>query len=168
MMRKSFFERIGRFDESFSGVMSEDLEFTLRCVQEKPIGVIKKPVVGIRWHEQNFSSGRLPGISFVIGDMNILDYSMKNHRLGPQHRSLIREQIIIRSISVAHGVFGHGEFRIFREMLKNIPVHRRSLKLWIKVVIASLPYSLAMAARRRCEIFLKRDSDSKMSLAGGK
>lgn len=159
MMKKTFFNRIGRFNESFGRKMSEDFEFTLRCVQEKSIGVIKKPVVGIRCHEQNFSSGNLPGISFVIGDIEILDYSMKNHRLGSQHQSLIKEQIIWRSISVAHGAFAHGEFEILRDMLKNIPTARRTFKLWIKVVIALLPFPLARAAQK-CLMILKGNNET--------
>ncbi len=147
MMTKAFFRRIGGFDESFGGRMSEDFEFTLRCVQERPIGVIEKPLVGIRCHEQNFSRGNLPGISFVIGDIEILDYSMKNHRLGSQHQSLIKDQIISRSISVAHGAFAHGEFKTLRGMLKNIPAARRTLKLWVKAAIALLPFPMARAAR---------------------
>lgn len=143
MMKKTFFNRIGRFNEDFGRKISEDFEFTLRCVQEKPIGVIIKPVVGIRKHEQNFSSGNMPGISFVIGDIDILNYSSQNHRLGSEHQSLIEEQIISRSISVAHGAFGFGEFRILRDILKNVPTSRRSIKLWIKEAIAFLPTPLA-------------------------
>lgn len=165
MMKKTFFNRIGRFNESFGGKMSEDLEFTLRCVQEKPIGVIKKPVVGIRWHEQNFSRGKVPGISFVIGDIEILDYSMKNHRLGSQHESLIREQIICRSISVAHGAFAHGEFMILQNMLKNIPAARRSFKLWIKIVIALLPFPLARVAQK-CLMILKGNNKMRIGTTG--
>jgi glycosyltransferase involved in cell wall biosynthesis len=154
MMKKSFFNRIGRFNEAFSRKISEDFEFSLRCVQEYPIGVITKPVVGIRKHEQNFSKGNLPGISFIIGDIDILNYSSQNHRLGAENLSLIKEQIISRSISVVHGAFAIGEFAIFRDILKNIPTSRRSLKLWIKVVIALLPFPLARAAQK-CFLILK-------------
>lgn len=143
MMKKTFFNRIGRFNEDFGRRISEDFEFTLRCVQEKPAGVIKMPVVGIRKHEQNFSSGNIPGVSFVIGDIDILNYSSQNHRLGPQHKSLIEEQIISRSVSVAHGAFSFGEFRILRDILKNVPTSRRSIKLWVKEAIAFLPAPLA-------------------------
>lgn len=143
MMKKSFFNRIGGFNEAFGRKITEDFEFTLRCVQEKPIGVIIKPVVGIRKHEQNISSGNLPGVSFIISDIEILNYSSQNHRLGAQYQSLIKEQIISRSISVAHGAFSFGEFRILRDILKNVPTSRRSIKLWIKEAIALLPYPFA-------------------------
>lgn len=143
MIKKSFFNRIGGFNETFGRKITEDFEFTLRCVQEKPVGVIVKPVVGIRKHEQNISSGNLSGISFVISDIEILNYSSQNHRLGEQYQSLIKEQIISRSISVAHGAFAFGEFSILRDILKNVPTSRRSIKLRIKEAIAFLPYPFA-------------------------
>ena len=148
MMAKDFFYRIGGFNEDFGRKMSEDFEFTLRCSQESPIGVVTEPVVGIRWHEQNISRGRLRGISFVIGDIDILDYSMRNHRLGKKYEEIIQEQIIGRSIVAANGSFSYGEFNIMRNMLKNIPANRRSVKLWIKAAIAQLPFPIARAVRK--------------------
>jgi glycosyltransferase involved in cell wall biosynthesis len=148
MMTKNFFYRIGGFDESFGRKMSEDFEFTLRCSHERPIGVIKEPVVGIRWHGENFSQGKLPGISFIIGDIDILRYSMKNHRLGILHKSVIEDQIVGRSIVAANGAFTYGEFTIMRDMLKNIPAHRMPAKLWVKAAIAKLPYPLAIALQK--------------------
>jgi glycosyltransferase involved in cell wall biosynthesis len=139
MMTKGFFYNIGGFNESFGRVLSEDFEFTLRCTQEHPIGVIIKPVVGIRRHERNFSKGEMPGVSFVMADIDILNYSMKNHRLGLQHRSMIRDQIIGRSIDAAHGAFAYGNFKIVKEVLKNIPIRRRPPKLWIKATVSRLP-----------------------------
>ena len=148
MMKRTFFDRIGQFDESFGRTMSEDLEFTLRCVQEAPIGVVTKPLVGVRWHERNFSSGKLPGISFILGDIEILEYSSKRHRLGPQYRALIQEQIINRSISVMHGAFLLGDFKLVRNIVKNIPVTCRSPKIWIKTAIAYLPYPIAKTSQQ--------------------
>jgi glycosyltransferase involved in cell wall biosynthesis len=148
MMTKNFFYRIGGFNESFGRKMSEDFEFTLRCSHEKPIGVITEPVVGIRWHGENYSQGKLPGISFIISDVDILRYSMKNHRLGIFHKSVIEDQIIGRSIVAANGAFTYGEFKIMRDMLKNIPAHRMPGKLRIKAAIAKLPYPLAIALQK--------------------
>lgn len=138
LMNKTFYNRVGGFDENFGRKISEDFEFSLRCVQEKNTGVIKKAVVGIRKHEQNFSNGNLRGISFIIGDIQILKYSLQNHKLGQQNETLIKEQIIDRSISVAHGTFAAGEFSIFKEILKNIPLNRRSSTLWIKLALTNI------------------------------
>jgi glycosyltransferase involved in cell wall biosynthesis len=139
MMSRSFFERIGRFDEAFGRKMSEDFEFTLRCGQESPSGVITEPVVGIRRHGQNFSRGPLPGISFVLGDMEILEHSLKHHRLGPQYEELITESIIGRGIAVANGAFERGDFELLERVLRGIPLPRRSLKLRLKAAIGRLP-----------------------------
>lgn len=148
MMKKTFFHRVGAFNEPLGKRMSEDFEFTLRCVQEHPVGVITKPLVGIRWHAQNYSRGSLPGISFMIGDIEILHYAMQHHHLGAQHRSLITEQIIARSISVAHGAFTCGKFDILQDMLKNVPPAFRSMKLWVKGGVSRLPLPLARAVQK--------------------
>lgn len=132
IMNKSFFYRIGRFNEIFSKKISEDFEFSLRCVHECPIGIIRHQLVGIRKHQENFSKGKISGISFIVGDIEILKYSLDNHALGKKHESLIKEEIIQRSISVAHGAFALGELNIYRYAMKCIPVRYRSAKLWIK------------------------------------
>ncbi|HWS14925.1 MAG TPA: glycosyltransferase family A protein [Candidatus Methylomirabilis sp.] len=143
MMTKKYFHRVGGFDESFGRKLTEDFEFTLRCSQESPIGVVTEPVVGIRRHEQNFSKGRISGISFIISDIDILEYSLKNHRLGNLYESVINKQIIGRSIAVANGAFSHGEFKIVRDMSGNIPMIDRSLKMWVKLLVARLPSHMA-------------------------
>lgn len=135
MLSKSFFRRIGKFNTSFSRRISEDFEFTLRCAQECPIGVNTKPLVGIRKHLNNFSKGELSGISFVIGDIDILKFSAKNHKLGHRFECLITEEIIKRSTIAAHSAFALGEARIFKTMMKNIPICRRPFKLWVKWVL---------------------------------
>jgi len=143
MMTKKFFHHIGGFDESFGRKCSEDLEFTLRCTQEKPIGVVKEPVVGIRWHELNYSQGKIPGISFVVSDIEILEHSMEKHRFGADYYDLIAESIIRRSIAVANGAFEQGDFNLMKSILDRIPKPRRSRKLQLKIAISSLPKPLA-------------------------
>lgn len=143
LMSKQFFAHIGKFDESFGRKMSEDFEFTLRCVQEKPIGVIAEPLVGIRWHESNFSKGNIPVVSFIVGDIEILDYSMKNHHLGSEYKSVITDQIIKRSIDAAHGAFAYGDFKLVKDLLKNIPKGHRSIKLWVKAAVSQLCLPMA-------------------------
>lgn len=139
IMRKEFFCRVGGFDESFGRMCSEDFEFTLRCTQESPIGVVTEPVVGIRKHDLNFSHGRLPGISFILSDIEILEYSLRNHRLGPRYINLIRESIVDRYISVAYEAFVLGEFELFKNAIKKIPLEKRSWKLKLKAAIVGLP-----------------------------
>lgn len=145
MMSKDFFYQVGGFNESFGRMHSEDFEFTLRCTQESPIGVINKPVVGIRWHALNYSQGKIPGISFGVSDIEILEYSMKYHRMGPACSDLIAGSILRRCIAVADGAFEHGDFELFRQIIKKIPKHARSMKLKTKAAVAKLPLPAARA-----------------------
>jgi glycosyltransferase involved in cell wall biosynthesis len=142
-MKRDFFFRVGAFDESFGRMCSEDLEFTLRCTQECPTGIVTAPVVHIRKHDENFSHGRLPGISFILSDIDILEYSLKKHRLGPICRELINESIVQKYISVAYEAFRSTQFDLFNHALDNIPPGRRSAKFKLKAAIAGLPEPFA-------------------------
>jgi hypothetical protein len=80
-------------------------------------------------------------------DRKIIAVEINNYLLGAKQRSLIKEQIIRRSISVANGAFEHGEFNILRDMMKNVPIPHRTFKIWIKATIAQLPFPMARAVR---------------------
>ena len=68
IMSQDFFLRVGRWVVALGRTLSEDLEFTLRCVTHPPIGVLSAPLVGIRKHPGNFSADHLRTLEGEIDD----------------------------------------------------------------------------------------------------
>ncbi len=140
MMSRAFFERIGAYDESLGRMKSEDLEFTLRCVQEAPVAALAKPLVGIRRHPGNFSGDQL---RVLLGELEILRFALAHHRDAGLYREAIERQLELRSRQAADAAFAAAEFPITSQALRQVPFSHRSLKLHLKAVISSLPLPLA-------------------------
>ena len=140
MMKRSFFEDVGRWKESLGRTVSEDLEFTLRCVNRPPIGVVSAPVAGIRKHTSNFSRDKLRE---TLGEIQILRDVLANNPAAKEYERSLKQEIVRRSARAAEGAFEAGDFDVVVEMLKAVPRDQRSWKLHFKSVIAHSPKSLA-------------------------
>ncbi len=133
------------FDEQFGRTPSEDLEFTLRCVQEGPIGVVRLPVVGVRRHALNFSADNERN---ARGEILILEYALDHHHLGPSTRALIAEQIHLRRVEASYGAFRRGDFKDVVALCGGVPPQYLDRKARLKLAIARLPAPIAGAARK--------------------
>jgi len=147
MMRRTFFEAVGRWNEPLGRTLSEDLEFTLRCAARPPIGVVATPVVGIRKHAGNFSSDVY---CTTLGEIDILRYVLTNHVTARKHQETIRRTIEARSAQAAGGAFAAGDLAKTRELLASVPLQRRSLKLHLKALISHAPGRAAVLLRSLC------------------
>jgi glycosyltransferase involved in cell wall biosynthesis len=136
IMKRSFYYKIGGFNDLFGRTPSEDLEFTLRCVEHPPIGITINPVVIIKKHSGNFSANDMKN---KLGEMDILRYQLENNSIARKYESDIREQIVLRSISCVAHAFLVGDLDLIRLLLRSIPFGRRSLKVHFKGLIAYLP-----------------------------
>jgi glycosyltransferase involved in cell wall biosynthesis len=145
MMKRSFFESVGRWNEPLGRVRSVDLEFHLRCVSRSNIGVVFSPVVGIRKHASNFSGDPLKN---AIGEIAILRYVLENNPVAKDHSSTIREQIIIRSAQAVEVAFEANSFETMLNLLEAVPLNQRSCKLHLKALIAHCPRELGRFLRR--------------------
>jgi glycosyltransferase involved in cell wall biosynthesis len=139
MMKRTFFEAVGRWEDSLGRAVGEDFEFTLRCAYRSPVGVVAAPVVGIRKHTTNFSGDAL---RIMMGDIEILRYVLKKHPWAENYADIIEEQITRRSAGAAEGSFEVGDFKTMRRLLQYVPFFQRSLKLHAKSIIASCPAGL--------------------------
>ena len=143
VLSRDFFERVGGFDESFSRTVSEDFEFTLRCVQESPVGCIRKPLVGIRKHDFNFSGDEL---SNLLGSITILRHALRHHAYAKKCNDIIENEIFVRSKAAAELAFAERKLEIVRELCDSIPRHEGSTRLAVKYFVSRLPSPLARAA----------------------
>jgi glycosyltransferase involved in cell wall biosynthesis len=136
VIRRDFFEQIGRWNEPLGRTPSVDLEFHLRCVSEAGIGVISDPVVGIRKHASNFSGDPL---KTTIGEIAILQYVLEHNPFAERFARQIGDQIVIRSASAAQKALQVGDIARMRELLSKVPYRRRGWKLHVKAFLAHWP-----------------------------
>lgn len=142
-LTREYLYRIGEFDERMNRTISEDLEFTLRCVRQAPIGVLAQPRVSIRRHGSNRSGDWLQS---VLGSISVLRFALDHHVIPEDWRHLIREQILARSVFVIDSVFGRSNIAVLRSQAINsaeLPVRLR-----LKTAIARLPEPLAKSIAR--------------------
>jgi hypothetical protein len=144
IMSQGFFQRVGRWVEALGRTLSEDLEFTLRCVTHPPIGVLSAPLVGIRKHSGNFSVDHLRTLK---GEIEILRYVLEQQPFARRHQAAVLDGIARLNVAGAEVCFQSGNLSGFREFLKAVPPGYRSRALRIKSLIARLPDRVAERLR---------------------
>ena len=154
MIAAKLFQQIGRFTEGFGRNPSEDVEFTLRCVQHPPIGIVREPVVGIRVHGENSSTSDYRNL---VGQMEVLEYALKHHEIEDWTRELLRKEVKQRRLGAAYYAFRQGEFPRVVSLIGQIPAAQMDRKSRLKLLIARMPPPLAKLAQKA----LLRDSDEK-------
>lgn len=140
LISRAFCARQGGLDPAFGRNVSEDLEFTLRCVRAAPSGIDTRPTVHIRRHGTNYSGDRVRGLA---GSIEILRYAKAHHGLPAAWRSMIDREIIHRSIEAIDHAFPDRRFAEIGSLTGNIPVTSLPWKTALKAVIAALPKAVA-------------------------
>lgn len=145
LMSRAFFERVGGCDPSFSRTVSEDLEFTLRCVSQAPLGAVADPVVGIRRHDTNYSGNLL---RCLLGELEILRHAAAHHAAAASFLDVIEDEIGRRSAEAASVAFAVGELSLVRRLFQDVPFARRTWKLRAKQWVARMPAWVAKPVHR--------------------
>lgn len=135
-MRRELYAVVGGYDASFGRMVSEDLEFALRCAKLSNIGVCTRPTVGIRRHEGNHSTD---WIKCLFGSIDILRYSSQNHGLTNEWKLNIDKQIRLRSIEGINVSFASGRFQDTVRFGKNLDRSSIQFKQRLKLGIARMP-----------------------------
>jgi len=135
MMKQSFFSASGGWNEALGRTPSVDLEYHLRCASSCHIGVVDKPLVGIRKHISNFSGDPL---KTAVGEIAILKFVLANNIDAAKYHDEILEQIVVRSERAAHHAFARQDHSLAYRLLENVPSPRRSFKLRVKTLLAHL------------------------------
>jgi hypothetical protein len=131
---------IGGYDAAFGRIVSEDLEFILRCAKFANAGVCTKPTVGIRRHEGNHSGD---WIKCLFGSIDILKHSARQHNLPSEWLALIDEQVKLRSVEGINTSFVSRQFVDTVRFGKNLEWSSLDLKQKLKLAIATLPSPIA-------------------------
>lgn len=149
LVSRSLIAEVGGFNESFGRNPAEDAEFTWRCMQYAPIGMLEDPLVGIRKHGENFSGDVL---KTELGHLDILRHALGHHPQAAGCASIIAEEISRRSAAAIDIAFESGRFDVVRTLAVEASGHARTMRRWLKIGISQLPLPLAAAARRAIAI----------------
>jgi glycosyltransferase involved in cell wall biosynthesis len=136
LMTTAFYHQVGGYDGRFARTGSEDFEFTLRCAERMPTGVITEPLVGIRRHEGNFSGNQLRNL---LGEVDILRHALAYHAAAAPLESEILSEIARRSQEALGLAFSDGNYRLVTSLAHAIPLAELSLKSRFKILLATLP-----------------------------
>jgi len=142
LMSRRRLEAMGGFDERWTRTSIEDLDFTLRCLQTPPFGVVCEPLVGIRRHESNASGNR---IRDLVAYVDILNFSKEHHAMGWQHASLIDRHVREASLEAAELAFADRRLDIVKRLLIPLPSGELPLKARAKRLAAILPKPVSVA-----------------------
>ncbi|HEY2537955.1 MAG TPA: glycosyltransferase [Stellaceae bacterium] len=140
LVKRDFFTRIGGLNPALGRNVSEDLEFTLRCVREKPAGIVVEPTVEIRRHEQNYTKD---WVRTVAGSIEILKYARCNHSLDPQYLAAVDREIIARSIYGINICFAGRRYSDIQKFAENLSRDNIPLRTAIKIGVSKKPIILA-------------------------
>ena len=153
LISRALFDRIGGFRPELGRNISEDLEFTLRCLRQPPTGVLLQPLVGVRKHPGNTSHDHALA---TLHQVEILEHVLAHHNLPPETRAVIQQGIHRRLLLRAQTAFADRQFQLHRQLLREIPDSQLSPKDHVKQAIASLPQPLA---RRLSNLLLRPGRD---------
>jgi glycosyltransferase involved in cell wall biosynthesis len=145
MMTRRLFDRLGGYDERFSRGLSEDMEFTLRCVGAPPIGVFAEPLVGVRKHAGNRSGDN---VGSWLAQIAILEHALASHPAAKPFADVILDEIQARRALAAARAFALGRLDVTRNLASAIDRGHRDWKLSIMLAIAGLPSPVAERLRK--------------------
>jgi glycosyltransferase involved in cell wall biosynthesis len=140
LVNRDFFERVGGLNPAFGRNPSEDLEFTLRCVVHKPVGIVVRPTVDVSRHDQNMSGD---WIRSLAGSIAILKYAQANHGLQAVYKTAVEREIVSRSMLAVDCCFTQrrfGEIGMFAENLSGTVIPRKTA---VKIGVSKQPKVLA-------------------------
>lgn len=144
MMTRRLFERLGGYDERFSRGLSEDMEFSLRCIGAPPTGVLAEPLVGVRKHAGNRSGDN---IGSWLAQIRILEHALAAHAAAKPITSVVLDEIQMRRALAAARAFVLGRLDVTRALAPAIDRGHRDWKLSLMIATAGLPVPIAERLR---------------------
>jgi glycosyltransferase involved in cell wall biosynthesis len=89
MMRRTVFEKVGRFDNTLA--VCEDWDLLFRIVQHFPIEIIDEPLIKLRRHDTNMSLNR---DTMYVGEVATLSKLLHSHSLSKKQVKLANKRLV--------------------------------------------------------------------------
>jgi glycosyltransferase involved in cell wall biosynthesis len=136
VVNRRFFAEIGGWDEAMAPFVGRDFGTVLRLAAHVPIGVAKKPLVGIRKHGGNDSGDVL---KMNLGDANVLETAARMRPELAAHSRMIRESIRQRRLAALDIAFARMDFTAVTSTANLLEKAGLDLQTKAKISIAALP-----------------------------
>jgi glycosyltransferase involved in cell wall biosynthesis len=158
MVDRARFLALGGWDEGASRMVGCDFATALRIAEQPPIGVLRRPVVGIRKHAGNFS-GNVQRMN--LGDADVLSYVLSTRPELFDYAREIKQSIEDRRIAAFDTAFACGDFVAAKQITALLTTRKSGLRHRLKRTITKLPSPLRDPAwrvltRRRKRVLLQR------------
>jgi glycosyltransferase involved in cell wall biosynthesis len=136
VFRKTFFDAVGGYDPRFKGVGSEDLEFTLRVIDNGRVALCTRPLARVRKHDGNISATPMRQVK---GEIAILEFALRQHHAAQRYRDAVYSSLRQRRIDLFNAAFAHGDFDIAANTLSHLDDVPSDPKFQVKKLITNLP-----------------------------
>lgn len=140
--RAGFLAR-GGWDEAVSRIVGGDFATALRIAEHPPIGVLRRPLVGIRKHAGNFSADLQ---TMNLGDARVLEHVLATRPSMQPHAAAIRDSIAERRAAALETAFARRDLAAVRQIYALLPPTHRTPAILAKRLAAGLPGPVGQAA----------------------
>ena len=142
--RRDFLNTVGGWDAAVSRIVGTDFATALRITAHAPIGVLHRPLVGIRKHAGNFSAD----VQVMnLGDSLILEHALRTNPYLATHAALVRSSIVARRRAALDTAFARGDLAAVQTISSLLgPALNRAGQ--VKTAVARMPSPLARIVSR--------------------
>jgi glycosyltransferase involved in cell wall biosynthesis len=137
--RRDFFLEIGGWDEGVSRIVGCDSATALRLAEYAPVGIIERPLVGIRRHPGNFSADVQ---AMNLGDSFVLEHVLATRPAMAAYATEIQDSIADRRRAALRTAFARRDLASVRAIDALLKPGEHSQDTWIKGRVAALPDSV--------------------------
>ena len=130
-----FHHGLGGWDEGVSRIVGCDFATALLVAEYAKIGVIRRPLVGIRKHDKNISSDVQ---KMNLGDAKVLEYVLNTRSSLASFAPAFRRSIIKRRQDALHTAFARNDLKSVREIYNLLPNYARGGSIALKRSISNL------------------------------
>jgi hypothetical protein len=139
------FVAAGGWDEGVGRTVGDDLATALRCAELPPIGVVFRPLVGVRKHPGNFS-GDIRAMN--LGDSAVLEYVLETRPWLAPLRPAIEESINDRRRSAFRSAFADLDLSAAAAIANLLPKEALPIDIRVKRAISRMPAPLSRVAAK--------------------
>ena len=134
--KTDWFRGIGGWDDGVGRILSGDFATALRLAAHPPLGILRKPLAGIRKHAANFSGNTL---RTGLGEAEVLEYVLATHPTAAPFAAELRASIGLRRRQALAGAFAAGEYAMVQSIYDLLPPAQRSASVRLKHAVSGLP-----------------------------
>jgi glycosyltransferase involved in cell wall biosynthesis len=134
--RRGFLLGLGGWDESVGRVVGTDFATLLLLAEHAPFGVIRKPLVAIRKHADNFSADVQ---AMNLGDAAILEHVLARRPSLAPLAPFITASVSRRRAEALDTAFARHDFASVGAIFATLPAGWRGARARLKAVVSALP-----------------------------